>query len=72
MDQATFMAVYREKLICQPKPNEELNFRNAAKANLEAALGPGVERNQIGPGGLVARGVCDIMCRKFRPVCAGG
>jgi hypothetical protein len=51
----TFMVVYREQLNRQPNPNEELNFRNAAKANLEAALGLGVERIQIGPRGLVAR-----------------
>ena len=51
----TFMVVYREHLNRQPNPNEEVNFRNAAKANLEAALGLNVERLQIGPQGLVAR-----------------
>jgi hypothetical protein len=51
----TFMVVYREHLNRQPNPNEETNFRNAAKANLEAALGLNVERLQIGPQGLVAR-----------------
>ncbi|WP_457352022.1 DUF6683 family protein [Roseateles sp. P5_D6] len=51
----TFMVVYREHLNSKPNPNEEVNFRNAAKANLEAALGLGVERIQIGPQGLVAR-----------------
>ena len=51
----TFMAVYREKLARQPNPNEELNFRNAAKANLEGALGVAVERMQIGRQGLVVR-----------------
>lgn len=51
----TFMVVYREHLNQKPNPNEEVNFRNAAKANLEAALGLGVERIQIGPQGLVAR-----------------
>jgi hypothetical protein len=51
----TFMVVYREHLNQKPSPNEEVNFRNAAKANLEAALGLGVERIQIGRQGLVAR-----------------
>lgn len=51
----TFMAVYREHLNQKPSPNEEVNFRNAAKANLEAALGLSVERIQIGRQGLVAR-----------------
>ena len=51
----TFMVVYREHLNQKPNPNEEVNFRNAAKANLEAALGLGVERIQIGKQGLVAR-----------------
>ena len=51
----TFMVVYREHLNRQPNPNEEVNFRNAAKANLEAALGLGVERIQIGRQGLVVR-----------------
>lgn len=51
----TFMAVYREHLNQKPSPGEEANFRNAAKANLEAALGLAVERIQIGPQGLVTR-----------------
>lgn len=51
----TFMAVYREHLARQPNPAEEVNFRNAAKANLEAGLGLAVERIQIGPQGLVVR-----------------
>lgn len=51
----TFMVVYREHLNRKPNPNEEVNFRNAAKANLEAALGLAVERIQIGRQGLVAR-----------------
>lgn len=51
----TFMVVYREHLNRQPSPGEEVNFRNAAKANLEAALGLNVERLQIGPQGLVVR-----------------
>lgn len=51
----TFMAVYREHLNSKPNPTEEVNFRNSAKANLEAALGLSVERIQIGPQGLVAR-----------------
>ena len=51
----TFMVVYREHLNRQPSPGEEVNFRNAAKANLEAALGLAVERLQIGPQGLVVR-----------------
>ncbi|MDR7298961.1 cytochrome c556 [Pelomonas aquatica] len=51
----TFMAVYREQLSRKPSPNEELHFRNAAKANLEAGLGLAVERIQIGPQGLVMR-----------------
>ena len=51
----TFMVVYREHLNQKPNPSEEVNFRNAAKANLEAALGLGVERIQIGRQGLVAR-----------------
>jgi maltooligosyltrehalose synthase len=51
----TFMAVYREHLNQKPDANQEVNFRNAAKANLEAALGLSVERLQIGPQGLVAR-----------------
>jgi len=51
----TFMAVYREHLNQKPSPNEEVNFRNAAKANLEAALGLSIERIQIGRQGLVAR-----------------
>jgi hypothetical protein len=51
----TFMAVYREHLNGKPSPNEEVHFRNSAKANLEAALGLAVERIQIGPQGLVAR-----------------
>lgn len=51
----TFMVVYREQLNRQPSPGEEVNFRNAAKANLEAALGLSVERLQIGPQGLVVR-----------------
>lgn len=51
----TFMAVYREHLNSKPSPGEEVNFRNAAKANLEAGLGLAVERIQIGSQGLVAR-----------------
>jgi cytochrome c556 len=51
----TFMAVYREHLSRKPSPNEEVHFRNAAKANLEAGLGLAVERIQIGPQGLVMR-----------------
>jgi hypothetical protein len=51
----TFMAVYREHLNQKPSPNEEVNFRNAAKANLEAGVGLAVERIQIGPQGLVVR-----------------
>jgi hypothetical protein len=51
----TFMAVYREQLKQKPNANEEINFRNAAKANLEAGLGIAVERIQIGRQGLVAR-----------------
>ena len=51
----TFMVVYREHLNRQPSPGEEVNFRNAAKANLEAGLGLAVERLQIGPQGLVVR-----------------
>lgn len=51
----TFMAVYREHLTRQPSPNEEVHFRNAAKANLEAGLGLAVERIQIGSQGLVMR-----------------
>lgn len=51
----TFMVVYREHLNRQPSPGEEANFRNAARANLEAALGLSVERLQIGPQGLVVR-----------------
>jgi hypothetical protein len=51
----TFMVVYREHLNRQPSPGEEVNFRNAAKANLEAGLGLPVERLQIGPQGLVVR-----------------
>lgn len=51
----TFMVVYREHLNRTPRPSEEVNFRNAAKANLEAALGLGVERIQIGRQGLVVR-----------------
>jgi cytochrome c556 len=51
----TFMAVYREHLSRKPSPNEEVHFRNAAKANLEAGLGLAVERIQIGSQGLVMR-----------------
>lgn len=51
----TFMAVYREQLNQKPNPAEEVNFRNAAKANLEAGVGVAVERMQIGPQGLVVR-----------------
>lgn len=51
----TFMAVYREHLNSLPNANEEVNFRNSAKANLEAALGLSIERIQIGRQGLVAR-----------------
>ena len=51
----TFMVVYREHLKSKPSPGEEANFRNTAKANLEAGLGLAVERIQIGPQGLVAR-----------------
>lgn len=51
----TFMAVYREHLNSRPSPNEEINFRNSAKANLEAGLGLSIERIQIGPQGLVTR-----------------
>ena len=51
----TFMVVYREHLRAKPSPGEEVNFRNAAKANLEAGLGIAVERIQIGPQGLVVR-----------------
>ncbi|MCE4555469.1 DUF6683 family protein [Roseateles cellulosilyticus] len=51
----TFMAVYREQLARQPDANQEVNFRNAAKANLEAGLGLAIERIQIGPQGLVTR-----------------
>lgn len=51
----TFMVVYGEHLKQKPSPNEEVNFRNSAKANLEAGLGIAVERIQIGKQGLVAR-----------------
>ena len=51
----TFMVVYREHLNQKPSANEEINFRNAAKANLEVALGLPVERIQIGHQGLVTR-----------------
>lgn len=51
----TFMAVYREHLSQKPNPAEEVNFRNTAKANLEAGVGVPVERMQIGPQGLVVR-----------------
>lgn len=51
----TFMAVYREQLKQKPNPGEEVNFRNTAKANLEAGLGLAVERIQIGRQGLVTR-----------------
>jgi hypothetical protein len=51
----SFMAAYREQLRLKPNPGEETNFRNAAKANLEASLGLAVERLQIGPQGLVVR-----------------
>lgn len=51
----TFMVVYREHLNQKPSPGEEVNFRNAAKANLEAGVGLAVERIQIGPQGLVVR-----------------
>lgn len=51
----TFMVVYREHLNQKPSPNEEVNFRNTAKANLEAGVGLAVERIQIGPQGLVVR-----------------
>ncbi|MFG6431873.1 DUF6683 family protein [Roseateles sp. LYH14W] len=50
-----FMVVYREHLTAKPNPAEEANFRNTAKANLEAGLGLAVERIQIGRQGLVAR-----------------
>jgi len=51
----TFMVVYREQLKARPNAAEELNFRNTAKANLEAALGVGVERLLIGAQGLEIR-----------------
>lgn len=51
----TFMVVYREQLKARPNASEELNFRNTAKANLEAALGVGVERILIGAQGLEIR-----------------
>lgn len=51
----TFMVVYREHLNRQPNAGEETNFRNAARANLEAALGLPVERIQIGQQGLAMR-----------------
>ena len=51
----TFMAVYREQLKSKPNAGEEVNFRNAAKANLEAGLGLAVERIQVGRQGLVVR-----------------
>lgn len=51
----TFMVVYREHLNRQPNPAEEANFRGAAKANLEAALGIAVERIRIGGQGLAMR-----------------
>lgn len=51
----TFMVVYREQLKARPNAPEELNFRNTAKANLEAALGVGVERVRIGAQGLELR-----------------
>ena len=51
----TFMVVYAEHLKQKPSPAEEVNFRNAAKANLEAGLGLAVERIQIGRQGLVTR-----------------
>lgn len=51
----TFMVVYREHLNRQPSPAEEANFRGAAKANLEAALGIAVERIRIGGQGLAMR-----------------
>lgn len=51
----TFMAVYREHLAQKPNPAEETNFRNTAKANLEAGVGLAIERMQIGPQGLVVR-----------------
>lgn len=51
----TFMAVYREHLKQKPNPAEEVNFRNSAKANLEAGVGLNIDRIQIGPRGLVAQ-----------------
>lgn len=51
----TFMVVYREQLKTRPNPAEEVHFRNTAKANLEAALGVGVERVRIGAQGLELR-----------------
>jgi len=51
----TFMAVYREQLKQKPNAAEEVNFRNAAKANLEAGVGLAVERIQISRQGLVVR-----------------
>ncbi len=51
----TFMVVYREQLRLKPNPAEEVHFRNTARANLETALGVGVERLQIGAQGLEIR-----------------
>ncbi len=51
----TFMVVYREQLKTRPNPAEEVNFRHTAKANLETALGVGVERMRLGAQGLELR-----------------
>ena len=51
----TFMAVYREQLSRKPSPNEEQHFRDAARANLELALGVPVERMVLGEHGLEVR-----------------
>ncbi len=51
----TFMVVYREQLKTRPNPAEEVHFRQTAKANLETALGVGVERMRLGAQGLELR-----------------
>ena len=48
----TFMAVARQAFVQNPNPSSEQNFRNAARANLEAVLKQPVDDLQIGPAGL--------------------
>ncbi|HSI59244.1 MAG TPA: DUF6683 family protein [Ideonella sp.] len=51
----TFMAVARQAFLQNPNPASEQNFRNAARANLEAALKQPADGLRLGAQGLSLR-----------------